>query len=79
MSETLLSRQEVERRTKLSRSSIYARMGAGTFPKARRAPGEHSVWWVASEVQAWIDARIAQSVVVGTVVGSSGRANKKAA
>lgn len=75
--ETLLDRKEVERRTRLSRSSIYERMKAGTFPKARREPGEFSVWWVESEVNAWIAERIARSVAVGTVVGRKPQARKK--
>lgn len=40
----------------LSRSSIYARVQAGTFPapvKMGKASG-----WVESEIQAWIDAQI---------------------
>jgi prophage regulatory protein len=77
VSETLLSRQEVERRTKLSRSSIYDRMAAGTFPLGRRAPGEWSVWWVESEVDAWIADRIARSVPVGTMAGRKSQARKK--
>lgn len=77
MSEKLLTRAQVEEQTGLSRSSIYERMAAGTFPKARREPGEFSVWWVGSEVDAWIAARIARSVPVGKVVGSDSKARKK--
>ncbi len=79
MSEKLLTRAEVEARTGLRRSSIYERMGRGAFPKARRVPGEHSVWWIESEIDAWIAARIAGSVMVGTVAGSSPSGRKKAA
>jgi len=59
MSECLLPRREVERRTGMSRSSIYARMKAGTFPATVHDEDTHSVWWVASEIDAWIAARIA--------------------
>ncbi|WP_083337503.1 AlpA family phage regulatory protein [Dyella sp. AtDHG13] len=59
MSECLLPRREVERRTGLSRSSIYARMKAGTFPLPVHDDDTHSVWWVASEIDAWVMARIA--------------------
>jgi prophage regulatory protein len=54
-----VARREVEKRTGLSRSSIYARVKAGTF--RRPVPDEvtHSVWWVESEIDAWIRARIA--------------------
>lgn len=79
MAERLILRPEVERKTGLSRSSIYERMAAGTFPKARREPGEQGVWWVESEVDAWIAERIARSVPVGTVVGSRQEGKKKAA
>lgn len=43
----------------LSRSSIYARIQAGTFPapvKMGKASG-----WVEAEVQAWIDHQIAKT------------------
>lgn len=57
--ETLLPRREVEKRTGMSRSSIYARMKAGTFPRPVQDETTHSVWWVESEIAAWIAARIA--------------------
>ena len=53
----LLRRREVEARTGLSRSSIYARMGAGTFPPAVGLGGR-CVCWVESEVDAWVKERI---------------------
>lgn len=74
MTERLLTRAQVEAVTGLSRSTIYERMRAGTFPQARREPGEFSVWWVGSEVDAWVADRIARSVVAGTVVGTVRRA-----
>lgn len=77
MTEKLLTRAQVEDLTGLSRSSIYERMAAGTFPKARREPAEFSVWWVGSEVDAWIAQRIARSIPVGSVVGSAQKARKK--
>jgi prophage regulatory protein len=58
MGESLLPRREVEKRTGLSRSSIYARMKAGTFPRPGPDDMTHSVWWVESEVDAWIRAKI---------------------
>ncbi|ARU15935.1 helix-turn-helix transcriptional regulator [Croceicoccus marinus] len=48
----LLRRPEVERETGLSRSSIYARMELGTFPRPRRI-GLRAVAWPAAEVEAW--------------------------
>jgi prophage regulatory protein len=48
----LLRRPEVERETGLSRSTIYERMEAGTFPRPRRI-GARAVAWPASEIEAW--------------------------
>ncbi len=53
----LLKLDEVKKRTALSRSSIYAKVAAGTFPRPVKQ-GSSSVW-VDTEVQAWIDALIA--------------------
>lgn len=43
--------------TGLSRSTIYRLIDAGDFPRSV-VLGEHSVAWVAAEVEAWIAARI---------------------
>lgn len=77
MTERLLTRQQVEVLTGLSRSTIYERMRAGTFPAARREIGEFSVWWVGSEIDTWIADRIAKSVVAGSVVGTKTQERKK--
>lgn len=53
---TLLKLGEVKKRTALSRSSIYAKVAGGTFPRPVKQ-GSSSVW-VDTEVQAWIDALI---------------------
>jgi prophage regulatory protein len=53
----LLRRPDVERRTGYSRSSIYAMMEAGDFPRPVKL-GPRAVAWVESEVDAWISARI---------------------
>ena len=47
-------------RTGLSRSTIYLRMTAGTFPKAISL-GERAVGWLASEISEWQDQRIEES------------------
>ena len=52
----LLKLDEVKKRTALSRSSIYAKVAAGTFPRPVKQ-GSSSVW-VDTEVQGWIDALI---------------------
>jgi len=57
----LLRRPDVERETGLSRSSIYAHMQAGTFPRPRRI-GLRSVAWPAADIEAWK----AKQPVIGT-------------
>lgn len=49
----ILRRKEVEARTGLSRSTIYARVRAGTFP-APVPLGEKAVGWVESEISAYL-------------------------
>jgi prophage regulatory protein len=53
----LIRLPEVLKMTGLSRSSVYRRVDAGTFPKAV-ALGGRSVAWVEEEIKAWIEARI---------------------
>lgn len=56
--ETLLPRREVERRVGLGRSAIYERIANGTFPRPVKLGA--SSCWVASEIEAWIQERIAE-------------------
>lgn len=56
----ILRRKQVEARTGLSRSSIYAAIKAGTFPVSI-ALGEKSVGWLEHEIDAWIAARVEAS------------------
>lgn len=79
MSEVLLPRREVERRTGYGRSTIYARIAAGRFPAPRRDPDTGSVRWLESEVQAWIDTAAREWPVVGSVAGTDATGRKKAA
>lgn len=53
---TLIKLAEVQKRTALSRSSIYVKVAAGAFPRPVKQ-GASSVW-VDTEVQAWTDALI---------------------
>lgn len=53
----LIKLADVQKRTALCRSSIYAKVAAGTFPKPVKS-GSSSAW-VDTEVQAWIDSIIA--------------------
>jgi predicted DNA-binding transcriptional regulator AlpA len=55
----LLRRPEVEAKTGKSRTSIYNGVRAGTFPKPVEI-GPNSVGWLESEVDAWIEERIAR-------------------
>lgn len=57
MVRSLIRLAEVQKRTALSRSAIYARIAGGTFPRPVKQ-GSSSAW-VDVEVQAWIDALIA--------------------
>lgn len=59
MSEALLRRPAVQAKTGLSRSTLYAEMAAGRFPKPIRPYNSASmVAWVQSEIDAWIDQRV---------------------
>jgi prophage regulatory protein len=64
---TILRRKQVEARTGLSRSSIYAKIRGKrngehdpTFPKPIPL-GAKAVGWVESEVEAWIASQIKKS------------------
>ena len=46
--------------TGLSRSSIYLMMRAGTFPKSISL-GVRSVGWLESDLDAWINSKVAAS------------------
>jgi prophage regulatory protein len=56
MNECILRRPEVERRTSLSKSSIYAWAKRGDFPKPV-ALGTRLVGWHERDVEAWMAAR----------------------
>ena len=59
MPSAILKLPAVIARTSLSRSYIYAQAAAGTFPKQVRL-GSRSVGWLESEVDSYIQARIAE-------------------
>ena len=56
----VLRRPEVEKVTGLCRSTIYAKMEDGTFPKPIKL-SERSVGWLEHEVQEWLKNRISDS------------------
>ena len=53
-----LRRRSVEDRTGLSRSTIYLQVQCGTFPRPVRIGGR-AVAWLESDIDAWIEARLA--------------------
>ena len=57
MSERLIRRREVEAITGLSRSTIYAMIARGNFPKSVKI-GTRAVAWPADEVASWINSRV---------------------
>lgn len=54
----ILRRPQVETRTGLSRSTIYARIQEGTFPSPIPL-GARAVGWLASDIDAWIERQVA--------------------
>jgi prophage regulatory protein len=54
----LIRRKEVQTKTGLGASSIYAMMKQGDFPKAITL-SERRVAWIESEIDQWIAERIA--------------------
>ena len=58
----LIRRKEVQTKTGLGASSIYAMMGSGTFPKAIKL-SPRRVAWLESEVDSWIIERINKSQI----------------
>jgi prophage regulatory protein len=50
-----LRRPEVEHRTGLGRSTLYAKMADGSFPKPVKL-GKRAVGWPEDRIQAWMDA-----------------------
>jgi len=57
----ILRRKQVESRTGLSRSTIYARIAEGSFPRPVNLGGGRAVGWLESEINEWVQARIEQS------------------
>jgi prophage regulatory protein len=56
----ILRRRQVEARVGLKKTALYERIANREFP-APVSLGGHAVGWVASEVDAWVAERIAQS------------------
>lgn len=60
MTDKILRLPEVENKIGRKRSSIYADIGAGTFPAPINL-GARAVGWLESEVNQWIETKIAAS------------------
>lgn len=54
---TILSRKQVQERTRLSRSTIYLRVAQGTFPKSISL-GARAVGWVDAEIDEWLRSQV---------------------
>jgi prophage regulatory protein len=59
MKTAILRLPQVIRFTGLSRTNIYRRIAAGTFP-APVALGPRAVGWRESDIESWIDALLAR-------------------
>ena len=57
MTERILRRPDVEARTGLSRSTIYAMMAEDMFPKPLRL-GKRAVGWTETAISGWLESRI---------------------
>ena len=56
--QTILRRHDVEKLTGLARSTIYAKISSGEFPKPVKITGR-SVGWLETEINNWQKACIA--------------------
>ena len=55
MGDRFLRLKEVIHITGLSRSTIYAEISKGDFPKQIQLTGSRSVGWLESEITSWVD------------------------
>jgi prophage regulatory protein len=60
MANTILRLPYVKSRTGLSRSTIYLRIAAGSFPKPISL-GSRAVGWLESEIDGWLTSRVEAS------------------
>lgn len=51
---SIIRRKQVEKKTGLSRSTIYLRIQEGTFPRPVNL-GARAVGWVENEIDAWLE------------------------
>lgn len=55
---SILRRRQVEMRVGLTRSLLYARIKAGTFPKPVQLGNSRAAGWLEHEVSEWIAAQV---------------------
>ena len=60
MAHSILRLPSVKSITKLSRSTIYLRIAAGTFPKPINLGGR-AVGWLEAEIQEWLERQVQAS------------------
>ena len=60
MTNTVLRLPLVKARTGLSRSTIYARIAGGSFPRPLNL-GDRAVGWLESEIESWLSSRVEAS------------------
>ena len=60
MATAILRLPNVKARTGLSRSTIYQRVSAGTFPKPVNL-GVRAVGWLEAEIDGWLAAQVERS------------------
>lgn len=58
---SILRRRQVEKRVGLTRSPLYARIKAGTFPKPVQLGNGRAVGWLEHEIDAWLAEQIQKS------------------
>lgn len=56
----ILQRDEVQKRTSLSKSGLYLKIREGNFPRPIRL-GKRRVGWVAGEITDWLNHQIKES------------------
>ncbi|MCK6413883.1 MAG: AlpA family transcriptional regulator [Azonexus sp.] len=56
----VIRRRQVEAKTGISKTTIYAGIAAGTFPAPiQLTGGNYAVGWLEHEIDAWIAGRVA--------------------
>ena len=58
MPQRILRKRDVSAKTGLGLSTITLKVSQGIFPKPIRLASPFIVWWLESEVDAWIDAQV---------------------